>query len=337
MATAFDNLAPRVIADLMTELGLTAAQAAGIVGNLGAESGLLAIQEKRPLSGRGGFGWAQWTNTRRVAFERWCAEKGLDKESYDANLGFLVQELRTTHKASLQQLKKTTTVKAAAETFGYWFERFAGFEKLNSANYKQRIALAERAMQLYQSKEPVMPIPPAPPVTPAVPPAVPWYKSQVLWGIIISALGKATAILFPKFSWTDEQTTQLVEVITLAASFIGDAIAAHGRISATAQPVTFTQSGADSIAITKGLPTEAQSDATAADDAEPFVIPAQPIPLEQMPLAQLVEELPRVLSLFATVIPAVGALSRIIEAVDSAGGGKGLLAPPSSPSEPSPK
>ena len=59
--------APMIMADLKRELGLTHEQAAGLVGNLGYESaGFKALQEGRPISGAGGFGYAQWTGPRRT-------------------------------------------------------------------------------------------------------------------------------------------------------------------------------------------------------------------------------------------------------------------------------
>lgn len=95
MATAFENLAPRVMKQLIADFALTVEQAAGIVGNLGAESGLLAIAERRPLvaGSRGGFGWAQWTGPRRVSFEHFARDRGFDMKSYEANYGYLTAEL----------------------------------------------------------------------------------------------------------------------------------------------------------------------------------------------------------------------------------------------------
>lgn len=155
MASAFDNLAPRMVADLMRELNITAEQGAGIVGNGGAESGLLAIQEKKPSSGRGGFGYFQWTGPRRVAFEAWCKAQGLKETSYEANVGFLIHELKTSQRKALDHLRLTKTAKAAAETFGYHFEKFAGFEKIEgNPNYATRTKLAERALALYRASLP---------------------------------------------------------------------------------------------------------------------------------------------------------------------------------------
>ncbi|MGO4287980.1 phage tail tip lysozyme, partial [Bosea sp. TAB14] len=94
--STFTQKAPGIINRLMADFGFTREQAAGIVGNLGHESGgLNELQERNPTSGRGGYGWAQWTGPRRRAFEAWAAEKGLDPASDEANYGFLRHELRT--------------------------------------------------------------------------------------------------------------------------------------------------------------------------------------------------------------------------------------------------
>src|SRR4051794_35791084 len=93
MATAFENLPLRVMCDLILDFSLTPEQAAGVVGNLEAESNLRAVQEARPIRGRGGFGWAQWTDPRREAFERWCREHDLELTSHAANYGYLKAEL----------------------------------------------------------------------------------------------------------------------------------------------------------------------------------------------------------------------------------------------------
>jgi hypothetical protein len=72
------------------------------------------------------------------------------------------------------------------------------------------------------------------------PPTIPWYKSQVLWGILISVLLK---IVWAVFKWSplaDGEEAELIRQVTVLASFLGDAIATHGRVTATAQPVTLT-------------------------------------------------------------------------------------------------
>jgi hypothetical protein len=111
---------------LMADLALTENQAAGIVGNLGGESGLDPdINEHHPLvpGSRGGFGIAQWTGSRRAAFETWAANEGLDVGTDEANYGFLIHELQTTEARALAALRKTLTVSKAVDVFQRLFER----------------------------------------------------------------------------------------------------------------------------------------------------------------------------------------------------------------------
>jgi hypothetical protein len=319
MASAFENLAPRVITDLMRELGVTAAQAAGIVGNLAAESGLLAIQEGHPLAGRGGFGWAQWTGPRRVAFEAWCIAHNLNKESYEANFGYLVQELKKPpHDRSLRQLKRTSTAKAAAETFGYWFERFAGYQNLGSANYKKRVQFAERALQLYQAKQPT-PVPPVchpsepatmptPTVTvvPAARTAIPWFKSLVFTG----ASGGLGASLYAIFSAYLPGVPILNQVDTLAPpviAAIATAIALIGRVTSTAQPLTTSQSAADlhaeaQVAAQAAIPVAPVQEAWAPSVAQE---PEEDRPLREVSLQKLADEMPDVIQLLGGLATAI--------------------------------
>lgn len=117
----------RLMNDLISEFGISKAQAAGVVGNLAHESaGFNTLQEIDPLieGSRGGFGYAQWTGPRRKQFEEWSASQGLDPSSYEANKGFLVHELKNTpEKRVLDSLKKTKTADQAARVFSDEFLR----------------------------------------------------------------------------------------------------------------------------------------------------------------------------------------------------------------------
>jgi hypothetical protein len=116
------SLGPR----LMRDLGLTDFQAAGLLGNLGHESGgFRKLQEVAPAvaGSRGGWGLAQWTGPRRVAMEAWCRTHGLDPASLDAQYRYLCVELRTTEAAALAALRQAPTLEAATETVCRLFER----------------------------------------------------------------------------------------------------------------------------------------------------------------------------------------------------------------------
>lgn len=149
----FDVRAGWVLKRLMVDLApLTPEQAAGIVGNLAYESGEFRhLQEIAPASGRGGYGWAQWTGPRRVAFENWCDDNGLSPASDEANYGFLVAELRgeiegDDQSHSITQVRKTTTVDAATYTFEAVFERPANVAGTRTPRfrYAQRALVAAR-------------------------------------------------------------------------------------------------------------------------------------------------------------------------------------------------
>lgn len=121
------SIGNRLKNDLISEVGITEAQAAGIVGNLAHESaGFDILQEQDPLiaGSRGGFGYAQWTGPRRKQFESWAADNGLDPTSYEANKGFLVHELKNTPESKvLKNLKKANTSEEAAQVFSDEFLR----------------------------------------------------------------------------------------------------------------------------------------------------------------------------------------------------------------------
>ena len=119
LGTDPDERARRIEKRLSGDLDLAPHQAAGIVSNLKAESGLRGINEIRPAipGSRGGFGWAQWTGPRRVAMERWASARGLDPASDEANYGFLVHELRTEHGALLERLRRAQDAETAAHVF----------------------------------------------------------------------------------------------------------------------------------------------------------------------------------------------------------------------------
>lgn len=122
----FATKAPQVMRRLMSDFDLSKEQAAGIVGNLGHESGGFSqFQEKKPLipGSRGGWGWGQWTGPRRRQFEAWASARGLDPKSDEANYGFLAHELKGSEKGSLDAVRRQTTAGGAMQAFELGFER----------------------------------------------------------------------------------------------------------------------------------------------------------------------------------------------------------------------
>ena len=139
----FDGACRRLGPRLMRDLGLTEIQAAGLLGNLGHESGgFRDLQEIAPAvpGSRGGWGLAQWTGPRRAAMEAWCRAHGLDPAAPEASYGYLCAELRTSEAPALAALRRAATLDAATEAVCRRFER-PGIVALPS-----RLAWAHRAL-----------------------------------------------------------------------------------------------------------------------------------------------------------------------------------------------
>jgi hypothetical protein len=112
------------------DLRMTPEQAAGVMGNLWHESGgFKQMQEIKPVSGRGGFGWAQWTGPRRRQFEEFVKANNLDPASDDANFQFLKQELLTSERPAFETLKRSGSLDQATTNFMGQPGDMSGFER----------------------------------------------------------------------------------------------------------------------------------------------------------------------------------------------------------------
>jgi hypothetical protein len=143
---SFAQMAPGIMRDLIRDLGLTAVQAAGILGNIGLEcGGFQHLQEIHPVAGGiGGLGWCQWTGSRRTKFLNWVTENGLDYSSYKANYGYLLHELQGAYASSVHSLKQTQTIEVATTDFMHTFEN------PGVLNLSQRIKFAKLALQEFE-------------------------------------------------------------------------------------------------------------------------------------------------------------------------------------------
>ena len=141
----FREKAPGIMRQLMNDFDLDDFQAAGILGNLGHESGgFKYYHELGQPENKGGYGWAQWTASRRVAFFAWSDEHQLQRESDEASYGFLKYELETTEKRTIPALVKTRNLKEAVISF----ER--NYERAGITNYESRIRWGQIAMKVFQ-------------------------------------------------------------------------------------------------------------------------------------------------------------------------------------------
>lgn len=234
----FERIAPILMDDLIREFGLTPEQASGFPGNFGPESGLVSGQQEGkpigtvyPIRGhRGGIDWAQWTGQepgeRRRAFGDFVEANRLPYPSYKASWEYLKHELKTTHKHVIDMVRRTKTAKASAETVAYHFERFKGYQNLNSPNYRNRIAHAERALALYRAKKSVslpdptpspqpIPVNPMPAPTPVpLPDSKPWWQSKTVLTNIATLL--ASMPLVAKYLGGMDVSTLAEKLSTLA-------------------------------------------------------------------------------------------------------------------------
>lgn len=125
------------------DLRMAPEEAAGVMGSLWHESGgFKQLQEIKPVSGRGGFGWAQWTGPRRRQFEEFAKSNNLDPRSDEANFQFLKHELINTPEGRvLAPLKQAKSAEQASDTFTNVFER-PGVPALGSRRKHARTILA---------------------------------------------------------------------------------------------------------------------------------------------------------------------------------------------------
>lgn len=150
-----------IVRYLAHDLQLELFQAAGIVGNLGYESGeLRSLQEVAPIvpGSRGGYGWAQWTGPRRRAFEAFAQERGLDPASDEANYGFLVHEFKGEFKGLLAQLRLCKTVEEAANMVHTHYERPADVQDGSYRSGAARLQYARRALAGLRPAKPIFKI-----------------------------------------------------------------------------------------------------------------------------------------------------------------------------------
>jgi hypothetical protein len=148
VGATFEKRGGWVLNTLVEDYKLTPEQAAGIVGNLGFESaGFKALQEVAPVAGRGGYGWAQWTASRRVQFEQYCADTKLAPSSDEANFGYLEEELDGPYAHAVAALRKETTLERCVFVWGKLFEAPGGTTEDHLPGEAGRLKYAQRALQ----------------------------------------------------------------------------------------------------------------------------------------------------------------------------------------------
>lgn len=134
--------------DYFVSQGYKPHQAAGLVGNLMAESNLNtgAVSKADGRDGSDSIGIAQWNGPRAAAFNQYATANKLNPSDINAQLGFINQELNTTEKAAGDRLRSSQDVnQATAAAVGY--ERPAGYTQQNPQGaiaFDKRLAYAQQ-------------------------------------------------------------------------------------------------------------------------------------------------------------------------------------------------
>lgn len=134
----------REAVDFFTSKGWTPAQAAGIVGNLQAESG---PNLKTNAIGDGGraYGIAQWHPDRQANFEREYG-KNIRRAGFKEQLAFVQWELENTERKAAAMLRRAKTPQQAAWVFDEYYERSSGAHRQKRIN--NALALAPRTTSI---------------------------------------------------------------------------------------------------------------------------------------------------------------------------------------------
>ena len=151
--TLFRQKAPGIMNLLMADFALDLESAAAVLGNLGHESGgFRFLQEKQPLvpGSEGGWGWAQWTGSRRRAFEAYVDRNGFDPASDTANYKWLYIELKGLEGSegrAIPAVKSAVGLQEKVIAFELAFER----AHKDFKHYESRVEWAQRALDAYRA------------------------------------------------------------------------------------------------------------------------------------------------------------------------------------------
>ena len=129
-------VSPVEIRQGMINRGLPPHVADGFMMNFQDESDFdPGINEINPIvpGSRGGFGLYQLTGPRRVAYEAFAADRGVDPSDVDAQLDFMMQELSTTEGRTLASLQNTSNAGEAGAVIVNEFLRPSEEHRANRA------------------------------------------------------------------------------------------------------------------------------------------------------------------------------------------------------------
>ncbi|MEV0032788.1 phage tail tip lysozyme [Nocardia sp. NPDC050793] len=119
---------------LTTKYGFTPAQAAGILGNMQAESD---FKTDAYNEGEGAIGLCQWEGGRRDRLEAFAAAQGKPVTDWRVQVDFMMHEMQGSESVAFQKIKSTHSPAAAAEAFDQFYERSSGdarSQRMSNAN-----------------------------------------------------------------------------------------------------------------------------------------------------------------------------------------------------------
>lgn len=132
-----DRPIPQVMMGAIQEdLELSEVQAAAILGNLAQETGNFTHLQQ---VGGPSYGYSQWLGPRKRAFFAYAEQHG-GRRSFEANYGFLLQEITAEYGPMTRRIQDASTVDGAAHIFMRDFLR----PSKTHANLPARIRYAER-------------------------------------------------------------------------------------------------------------------------------------------------------------------------------------------------
>lgn len=145
---------------LMSDYGLTAEQAAGPIGNFMEESGGEHLppdvnqndtQGAPPNSSSLGYGWAQWSGSRKYDFVKHINSTGYKTGAGNAtdaaDYSWLAKELNGGYKSTITDLKKKNSPEDAALSFHTTFEKSGD----NMSQIQERATAARQAFNEYKA------------------------------------------------------------------------------------------------------------------------------------------------------------------------------------------
>jgi len=142
--------------DFYTSRGYTLDQAAGIVGNLRAESNLnpSAVNPNDAGPGNDSVGIAQWNRDRLSNLQDYARQRGTDYRDFNTQLEFVDYELRTSESRVRSELTQESSARDSAIAFAR-YERYRGYPRSDTApinnNTAKRIDYANEIANTYRN------------------------------------------------------------------------------------------------------------------------------------------------------------------------------------------